>query len=76
LLLASFNSRFVPAGNAPSGTLIRVELNQLADVVAESRLSYDTGLVIEIRLAFNAVKWEVVSVVDRVTPGISPREAP
>lgn len=66
----------VPAENAPAGNLIRVDLNQLADVVAEARLAYDTGLVVEIRLAYNAVKWEVVSVVDRVTPGISPREAP
>jgi hypothetical protein len=65
----------VPVENAPSGTLIRVDLNQLADVVAEAHLTYDTGLVIGIRLAYNAIKWEVVSVVDRVIPGTSPEGA-
>jgi hypothetical protein len=65
----------VPTENAPTGNLLRADLNQLADVVAEARLTYDTGLVIDIRLAFNAVKWEVVSVVDRVIPGTSPEGA-
>ena len=65
----------VPAENAPAGNLVRVDLNQLADVVAEARLAYDTGLVVELRLAFDAVRWEVVSVVDRANPGTSPEGA-
>ncbi|MEV0133887.1 hypothetical protein AB0H83_36145 [Dactylosporangium sp. NPDC050688] len=62
----------VPIENVPTGAVVNVELHELAATVGEARLTYDTGLVIDIRLAHNAVKWEVVSVVDRVLPGRSP----
>ncbi|GAB3856401.1 hypothetical protein ACFPIJ_58715 [Dactylosporangium cerinum] len=62
----------VPIGNVPSGVLLRVDLHETAAVVVEARLTYDSGLVVDVTMAHNAVKWEVVSVTDRVSPGASP----
>jgi hypothetical protein len=59
----------VPVEAVPKGALVSVDMRTPTGVAGDARLAYDSGLVIEITVAHNGLKWQVASIIDRPRTG-------